>query len=68
MTTMTTTRRPRDNNRQLLRTYRPVPPEETLYSQERRHDPRDDETPVQATEATATTYPESVTDEHEHLA
>ena len=48
-------------------TYRPDPPEETPYPQERRRDPRDDETPAKATEATASTNPELLTDEHEHL-
>ena len=33
--------------------HRSTTPEETPYPQERRHDPRDDETPVAATEATA---------------
>ena len=41
------------------------PPEETPYPQERRHDPREDETPVTATEATASQhehYPEDQDD------
>ena len=63
---MTTTWRPRNNNLLCTTAYRPDPPGETPYPQERRRDPQDDETPVQATEATATTNLESVT-EHEHL-
>ena len=48
-------------------TYRPDPPEETPCPQEGRRDPRDDETPFQATEATPSTNPELVTDEQEHI-
>ena len=56
--TTTTTRRPRSNSDlrlYVLSMYR-SPPEETPYPQEKRHDLREDETPVTATEATASRH------------